>query len=74
MPNDKETDIRLQELKEQIKNSPDCDHYFFEHRDEIVAKHHADWDEISNHKYSSNRVSCPYCKSSNVRKSEWLEE
>lgn len=41
IPNDKETDIRLQELREQIKNSPDCDHYFFEHRDEIVAKHHA---------------------------------
>lgn len=63
-----EVDVGLVELREQIKNSPDCDHYFFEHRDEIVAKHHADWDEISSHKDSSNKVSCPYCSSSNVNK------
>lgn len=64
-------------IEELVKTSPEFDQYLFDHREEILAKQSAEFDAKMAHgkavlegkdKGNSYGVSCPYCKSTNVKK------
>lgn len=72
---DKESEQLL--IEELVKTSPELDQYLFDHRDEILAQKHAEFDAKMAHgkavlegrdKGNPYGVSCPYCKATNVKK------
>ncbi|MBQ4523302.1 MAG: IS1 family transposase [Lachnospiraceae bacterium] len=68
---DKETERLL--IEELVKTSPEFDQYLFDHRDEILAKQSVEFNAKMEHgravlENASRKVTCPYCKSTNVKK------
>ena len=67
--NESETLLR----EELVKTSPEFDQYLFDHRDEILAKQSTEFNAKMEQgraiiEEQSRRVTCPYCKSINVKK------
>lgn len=60
---DDEVEERFRE--EYVKKSPEFDQYLFDHRDEYIFQKSMEMRSLLD---TSNKVTCPYCHSVNVRK------
>lgn len=58
-------DLKEQFINDYIKSSPEFDQYLFEHRDEYLFQKSMEMRSLLD---TSNKVTCPYCHSVNVRK------
>lgn len=73
---DKETEKLL--IEELVKTSPEFDEYLFDHREEILAKKHEEFQAKIEHgkailKEQSHQPECPTCHSKNVQRISGLE-
>lgn len=75
----KDKNTEQQFINEYIKTSPEFDQYFFDHRDEILAKQSAEFNAKMEHgkavlEEQSRLPKCPTCGSTNLKKISGLSK